>query len=189
MSSARASSGCSRTSVRLPAPYRARSASGRAEGPAVRAPCDACASGRSMSHLPAVALRRPSSRFACCYLPRPVVRLGCSTSRPSFPLRALPIACRCCERLSLSETLFARVVHSPASLPAIRTCHAPLERLTSPRPPRAPLSCAQLDSPLERPILQLRAQCLLVELADTRLWDLGDEGELIRQPPLRDATT
>src|SRR5258708_11642790 len=53
------------------------------------------------------------------------------------------------------------------------------------RPKRGPRS--ELHAPLEAAAGQLPTQHLLVELADARLRDLSDEGELVRQPPLRAA--
>ena len=89
--SAPAWSGCSRSSVPPPSPWRpARSAPERAGERAARARFGAGASrrGRSVPRLPSLAHYRPSSHFACCCLPHPVVRLGPSSSGPSFPLRA-----------------------------------------------------------------------------------------------------
>src|ERR1700691_2919525 len=62
----------------------------------------------------------------------------------------------------------------------------PLSRVSPARSPLRPDAAGQ-DASLELAVVQARAQDLLVELADARLRDLGDERELVRQPPFRDA--
>src|ERR1700742_4100736 len=60
----------------------------------------------------------------------------------------------------------------------------------TPRVSAKPLTAnvsGHLDAPVEAAFGEPSAQHLLVELAHAGLRDLGDEGELVGQPPLRDA--
>src|SRR6202050_4662389 len=53
-------------------------------------------------------------------------------------------------------------------------------------PQRRPPLSTDLHAALERSLREPAAQHLLVELADARLGDLRDEGELVGQPPFGD---